>query len=478
MTTLMGDLQKRIEDAVGSTGTFDESLQKLANLYGIAPSSNPSRIIPVAADFDSSITTAPAALNYLLYNPDKLPTLGLDFINNTTLDSRITFTRALNTATYFNSAGLLTTANANVARFDYDPATLAPRGLLIEEARTNTLLQSRDMTQAAWVKTDVTPTRNQVGIDGVANTATLLTEGSAGTAQTQQSGAAVTAGATITASAALKKSGHGFVMLVASETTVVDGAYAIFDLTNGLVSATTLFGAGSAASASITNLGGGWYRCSVTCIPNGAYTVPLLRIRSAISLANNTRVSGATYIVDCAQLEVGAFATSIIPTTTTTLTRNADDVSITTVTPWFNAPAGAFVSSFYRPVSTTTNNTIFRIDDGTANNRHMEWIAASGAVAALHSLTGSLTTGPTTANTVTLSATNKAAYTYDASGVTVCLNAGTVPADNTLNIPTGATLTRLLIGANSTSNYLNGHMRSLSYYPRRLSNAELQAITS
>ncbi len=49
-----------------------------------------------------------------------------------------TFSRA-STATYFDSAGTLQTAAANAPRFDYDPVTHAPKGLLLEDARTNVL---------------------------------------------------------------------------------------------------------------------------------------------------------------------------------------------------------------------------------------------------------------------------------------------------------------------------------------------------
>lgn len=73
-----------------------------------------------------------------------LPKLALDF-TTANLDSRVTFTRttnATNPATYTNSSGVLTLATNNQPRFDYDPITLACKGLLIEESRTNLLLNS------------------------------------------------------------------------------------------------------------------------------------------------------------------------------------------------------------------------------------------------------------------------------------------------------------------------------------------------
>jgi hypothetical protein len=65
-------------------------------------------------------------------------TLNLDFTTGV-LDSRLTLTRAAGTATYINSSGYVTTATANTPRFDYDPVTLAPRGLLLEGSATNLL---------------------------------------------------------------------------------------------------------------------------------------------------------------------------------------------------------------------------------------------------------------------------------------------------------------------------------------------------
>lgn len=70
-----------------------------------------------------------------------LPRLALDF-TTASLDPRITFTRAGNTATVTDSNGVIVGVNADLPRFDYDPVSLVCKGLLVEEARTNVLLNS------------------------------------------------------------------------------------------------------------------------------------------------------------------------------------------------------------------------------------------------------------------------------------------------------------------------------------------------
>ena len=64
------------------------------------------------------------------------------------------FTR-VSIATFINSQGLIAIAQADAPRFDHDPVTGAPKGLLLEEARTNYVLQSRDLSHVPWVKARV-----------------------------------------------------------------------------------------------------------------------------------------------------------------------------------------------------------------------------------------------------------------------------------------------------------------------------------
>src|SRR4051812_3519980 len=63
-----------------------------------------------------------------------------------------TFTRA-STAMYVNALGVLASAAEDTPRIDYDPITLTPRGLLIEEARTNLLLRSESVATSPWTRT-------------------------------------------------------------------------------------------------------------------------------------------------------------------------------------------------------------------------------------------------------------------------------------------------------------------------------------
>lgn len=88
-----------------------------------------------------------------------------------------TFSRAdaSTCATFFGRDGLLKVALANRLRLDYgDPTAAGGAALLLEGARTNVVLRNRDMTNASWVKTNCTPLKDQVGIDGVTNSASSL----------------------------------------------------------------------------------------------------------------------------------------------------------------------------------------------------------------------------------------------------------------------------------------------------------------
>ena len=87
------------------------------------------------------------------------PSLYLDLLAGTPLDSRVTFTRST-TATFIGSNGLIQIAAIDAPRFDYNPVTLAAKGLLTEEQRTNSVLYSEQFDNAAWTKVATTVSAN------------------------------------------------------------------------------------------------------------------------------------------------------------------------------------------------------------------------------------------------------------------------------------------------------------------------------
>ena len=107
-----------------------------------------------------------------------LPKLALDF-TTASLDPRITFTRALNTATKVNSSGFIETVNADTPRFDYDPITKVCKGLLIEESRTNQALQSENLT-TTWTRTGVNAFGSPAASPANTNTAYAVIENTSG----------------------------------------------------------------------------------------------------------------------------------------------------------------------------------------------------------------------------------------------------------------------------------------------------------
>jgi hypothetical protein len=180
-----------------------------------------------------------------------------------------------------------------------------------------------------------------------------------------------------------------------------------------------------------------------------------------------------------AQLEAGSFPTSYIPTTTTALTRAADVASVNTLSPWFNAAEGTLYVQFLNGVDTFAQR-FAAINDGTSNN-NIEIISSSAGVGpyAFISTSGSgQTPGPSPTSSIAANTQYKAAIAYATDNTAGFLNGVQNVIDTTaVTIPTG--LTKLQIGSQTSSvNWSNAWIQRITYYPRRLSQAEGEALTS
>jgi hypothetical protein len=394
----------------------------------------------------------PSLLNAALY-----PRVSFNFLSGT-LDSRITFTRA-STGSYFNSSGVLSSAAINEPRFDYDPVTLAPKGLLIEEQRTNLCLYSEDLNQASWAKgANVTATYNTIVAPDGNTTADTLTI--SGTDNGVYQSITVTASTTYTWTWWVKL----------GTLAAADFKFAIYNNTGAAFIAQNI-------SPTETLTSTGWTRV------NYSFSTPVGCTSVRVYVLRNGTISAGTVNVWGMQLEQGAFSTSYIPTTTTALTRSADVASVTgaNFSNWYNATEGTlFVEANIANTTTVAvSGVLASIGDSSTFNESM--YLARGSVST--NVTANVIDNgvaqwvSNTLGTATLGTTFKAIMAYKLDNFGGSVNAAAPVTDNAGTIPT---VNSLMIGNGSwsgASNWANGYIRSFKYYPTRLRDSALQALT-
>jgi hypothetical protein len=385
-----------------------------------------------------------------------LPRMALDFTTGV-LDSRVTITRALNTATRVNSSGFVEIVNANLPRFDYDPATLAPKGLLIEEQRTNLVTYSQQFDDASWNKgvSGSISANTVVSPDGTTNadayTWATSTTDFAFLSQT----ATATSNIANTFSVWLKRpsgSGNRTVRLTVSDVTTSTGVSATFTVTEN------------------------WQRFEFT--RTSATSTGSVGVGLNTGLSGTSIAAGDILHVWGAQLEAGAFATSYIPTTTTSLTRNADRVSMTgtNFSSWYNASEGTIaVQGDTLTVSNSGSMTICSLLLNSSNvTRFWMW---SGQPANLrYGVVASGATSADIAKAITANTRFNAVGSYKTNLFQYALNAGATTADISGAVPTG--LTAFYIGSlDSVNEPLSGHIAKINFYPQSLTSNEVQAFS-
>ncbi|WP_152623712.1 phage head spike fiber domain-containing protein [Pseudomonas sp. PI1] len=416
-------------------------------------------------------------------SPAALPTLDLDFLAQTyrvsdgaggmssvAFADLITFTRS-SAAWRFNASGVLEQVAANQPRFDYDPVTLALRGLLVEEQRTNLLLNSVLAGGTAGTNSGeaVPPTGWQLGFAGsggvVGYPAVYGLTGLRTAAASSSERPFIARSVTLSANTNYVASARVSAVVGA----VPVGAIIRWDnlpggnsqsglLVNGVsVPATTNVAVGDviAAVVSINATGGNGFA------------------RFGMGANGNQLVPGDVTLVAC-NAEVGLFPTSYIPTTSAQVTRAADVASVNTLSPWFNPVAGTIYAEWDASGGLATNSPVWVLQGSGTNiirqraeaARPLFDVYADGVAQASISVGAPVVAG----------VTRKTAATW-------MLNSFQAAADGSLGAPdvSGSipSVTQLaFVKANVTAASFNGHIRRIRYWPRRLFDSELQRITA
>lgn len=239
-----------------------------------------------------------------------------------------TLTRA-SSANYVNSSGQFQTAGNNVPRFSYDPVSGAFRGLLIEPASTNLLWQSQTLDVAPWGaggggSNPSVVANSAVSPDGTANADRIVPGTTAGNQHRTQN-------ATLPAAGTYTLSGY-YKAGTLSRCAIGCAANGTFPLLFVELSTASITSQAAAlSSASVKQVGNGWYRIAATFSADSSH---LANQQHSCAFTNGVNAIGFTgdgvsggYVWQM-QLEAGSTTTSPILTTSSTATRAADALTL------------------------------------------------------------------------------------------------------------------------------------------------------
>jgi len=389
------------------------------------------------------------------------------------------------TATRVNASGLIEVVASGIPRLDYytSGGTAGCPALLVEPSGTNIMAQSETLSVSGnWTRINLLVSGGAIASpDGLASgTLIVATSASAEHNLSRNAATTVASGAVVTTSCFFKAHGtNNFAQLIVGGFAFSPlNSFANFNLTgSGSVTA------GNYSSAFIQNYGNGWYRCgfTATAAANGTPGCQICPILASGTARNASFAGDGVNGVYAwgVQVETGSVATSYIPTTTTSATRNADVVALSGAV---SGCIGQTEGTIYAEVdlrNTSSGKRLFLLSDGTAQNEIRVTSSATNAgdLQFAVRLAGTLIVNSFSPTNVYSNGIFKIAAVYKSTDYALYVNglqvltsnaAGNIPACNRVDI--GSQL--------GTSNFFNDRIRAAALYTTRLTNAELAALTT
>lgn len=386
---------------------------------------------------------------------------------------------------YFDASGNMQIASTDVVPIDYDPVTLLAKGLPSFEQRTNYI-----------------PNSTMVGtVDGVI--------GSGGSLPTGW-GSSLVSGVSLSVqkvtirnmsflrcrfSGTPSASGNCSVNMVNTSTIAV---------VNGNVVGSSLYA--MLNSGSFTNIGSPVfgtniynstpaYLTTINTISISSLTSTLTRLGAGATVASATAAYGQlllqfsvtngnaidiTLDIAAPQLELGGYPTPFIPTTSASASRAFQTVTNSNsntfrLDHWLKPEYGSVLLTYMQEYVSTGSQRAGEIY-GDANNS-IYFVRSSSAVASWHRNGGTTDFNPSATKAFTASEKINHGTAYNTNDFNVVVNGGTIVQDVTSVVPSN--LSELDVGhQRGPTGYINGWIKELRYYPERISNSELQRITT
>ena len=385
----------------------------------------------------------------------------------------ITFTRGA-TGTYQGKDGYLKTAAINEPRFEYTVAGES-LGLLVESGRANVAIQSEDMTEPN--KTGLTVTSNARKAPDNVGFADLCKLSTAAEEHFVQRGGAAVIGTKYAVSCFVRKA-QGTVYFGFGGLGIGSNP-PLFNLVTGAIHTT---GSSAWGKVKIEPYNEEFYRCSAVGTAAGTTATKFLVTNDPSNLSAAGDGSDGAYIWGTQVEENKNFCTSYIPTTVSTVTRGADVTTASLSSGfYYRQQQGTFIVNFKPKYDESTTNFLRVAELGEAasqaarmpflvetNNTRLRFQAFESNVAVFNEiLTGAL---PNDNGFV------KAGVSYVPSSARSAYEGDLISTDTTMALASTRTTLGIMQKANSGGT-LTGHIKSITYFPRRMLNSELAALT-
>lgn len=363
-----------------------------------------------------------------------------------------------------NYIPVLLTAGGNQPRFDCNPTTGESLGLLIEEQRTNIALSSSDYANTGvWVTYNASVTsNNNVAPDG-SLTADTVIPNTTNVAHDVYQGITTANATTYTYSVYVKANGYTLFNVRTYGSSAIN---VVYNLSNQTIDSSS----GTNSGTTITSIGNGWYRLTLTFVSSSTTTYISTQPTASGYTVNtgNTIFAGNGFsgaFVWGAQLETGAFPTSYIATSGASATRTADSASMTgaNFSSWFNKGEGTIIYNTSSGQYIQDARLFWQLDNGVSNYLQIMYANYSFSGTYYPPLiipTGGTSTGP-----------NLNAFAFNTTSSAASTNGGSVSVGSGLTYDFSSAA-RFTFGAT------NIPISKMAFYPKKLTNTNLQALTS
>jgi hypothetical protein len=370
----------------------------------------------------------------------------------------------------------LQTAGNNVARFDHNPTTGESLGLLIEESRTNVATYSEEFDNGSWSTTRATISGNEIlAPDGTLTADKLIQENGNTSAGAFYKSFALTLNQDYTTSIYAKAEYYDYIIIRHQQ----GDTKTWFNVSNGTIGTSH-----ANHTASIEDVGNGWYRCAVTLsMPTSTgvnWTFYLAENDNTQTVTAGTGFNGVYFWG--VQIEQGSFPTSYIKTTGSQVTRSDDDAVMNNIdtSDWYKFSGysfyaeGNFNSGFNTDAG--TRGILGATQNGDTQNRLIVGYNNTDNVSFQSRYAGTSTVTSKAVNGSTIDDSFiKVAISLDFNNFLTSVNGAT--GSSTTNLPSLPNLTELTFGRWTTTTQLNGCIKKVSYYPIHLTQNEINDLT-